>query len=52
MINGLVDSTKVRARRGSSSKSSGCTTHHHYIEQDIVNERMEQRLKENEEYNF
>jgi hypothetical protein len=52
MFNRLIDSTEVRAQRGSSSKSSGDSTHHCRKEQDIVNERMEQRLRENEEYNL
>jgi hypothetical protein len=52
MFNGLIDSTEVQARRGSSSNSSGSSTHRHRKEQDIVNERMEQRLRENKEYNF
>jgi hypothetical protein len=52
MFNRLIDSTEVRAQRGSSSKSLGDSTHHCRKEQDIVNERMEQRLRENEEYNL
>jgi hypothetical protein len=52
MFNGLVDSAKVWAQRGSSSKSLGCSTHHHHTDQDIANERIEQQLKENEEYNL
>jgi aminoglycoside N3'-acetyltransferase len=42
----------VQAQRGSSSRSSGGSTHRHRTEQDITNERMEQRLRENEEYNL
>jgi hypothetical protein len=52
MFNGLIDSTKVQTQRGSSSRSSGGSTHHRRTEQNIVNERMEQRLRENEEYNL
>jgi hypothetical protein len=52
MFNGLIDSTEVRAQRGSSSRSSGGSTHRHRMEQDIVNERMEQQLRKNEEYNL
>jgi hypothetical protein len=52
MFNGLIDSTQVQPRRGSSSRSSGGITRHHHREQDIVNEKMEQQLRENEEYNL
>jgi hypothetical protein len=52
MFNGLIDSTQVQPRRGSLSRSSGGSTCHHRTEQDIVNEKMEQRLRENEEYNL
>jgi hypothetical protein len=52
MFNGLIDSTQVQHRRGSSSRSSGGSTYRRCTEQDIVNEKMEQRLRENEEYNL
>jgi hypothetical protein len=52
MFNGLIDSTQVQPRRGSLSRSSGGSTCHHRTEQDIANEKMEQRLRENEEYNL
>jgi hypothetical protein len=52
MFNGLIDSTQVQPRRGSSSRSSGGSTHHRRTEQDIANEKMEQRLRENEVYNL
>jgi hypothetical protein len=52
MFNGIIDLTKVPSQRGSSSQSSGGSSRRHSIEQDIVNERMEQRLRENEEYNL
>jgi hypothetical protein len=52
MFNGLIDSTEVRAQRESSSRSSGGSTHYCRTEQDIVNKRMKQRLRENEEYNL
>jgi hypothetical protein len=52
MFNGLINSTQVQYQRGSSSKSSGGSTCRHRTEQDIVNEKMEQRLRENEEYNL
>jgi hypothetical protein len=52
MFNGLIDSTQVQLGRGSSSRSSGCITRHRRTEQDITNEKMEQRLRENEEYNL
>jgi aminoglycoside N3'-acetyltransferase len=52
MFDGLIDSTQVQPRRGSSSRSSGGSTRHHRTEQDIVNEKMLQRLRENEEYNL
>jgi hypothetical protein len=52
MFNGLIDSTQVQFGRGSLSRSSGGRTHRHRTEQDIANEKMEQRLRENEEYNL
>jgi hypothetical protein len=52
MFNGLIDSTQVQPQRGSSSRSSGGSTRHHCTEQDIANEKMEQWLRENEEYNL
>jgi hypothetical protein len=52
MFNGLIDSTQVQPRRGSSSRSSCGSTHRRHTEQDIANEKMEQRLRENEEYNL
>jgi hypothetical protein len=44
--------TQVQLGRGSSSRSSGGSTHRRRTEQDIVNEKIEQRLRENEEYNL
>jgi hypothetical protein len=52
MFNGLIDSTEVQTQRGSLSRSSGGSTHRRRMEQYIANERMEQRLRENEEYNL
>jgi hypothetical protein len=52
MFNGLIDSTQVQPRRGSTSRSSGGSTCHHRTEQDIANLKMEQRLRENKEYNL
>jgi hypothetical protein len=52
MFIGLIDSTQVQPWRGSSSRSSDGSTHRHRTEQDIANEKMEQRLRENEEYNL
>jgi hypothetical protein len=52
IFNRLIDSTQVQPRRGSSSTSSGGSTCHRHTEEDIVNEKMEQRLRENEEYNL
>jgi hypothetical protein len=52
MFNGLIDLTQMQPRRGSSSRSSGGSTQHRCMEQDIANEKMEQRLRENEEYNL
>jgi aminoglycoside N3'-acetyltransferase len=45
MFNGLIDSTQVQLGLGGS-------THLHRMEQDITNEKMEQRLRENKEYNL
>jgi hypothetical protein len=52
MFNMLINSTQVQPRRGSSSMSSGGSIHHRRTEQDIVNEKVEQRLRENEDYNI
>jgi aminoglycoside N3'-acetyltransferase len=52
MFNGLIDSTHAQPQRGSSSRSLGGTTYRHRTEQDIANEKMKQRLRENEEYNL
>jgi hypothetical protein len=51
IFNRFIDSTQVQLGRGSSSwsldGSSRCRT-----KQNIANEKMEQRLRENEEYNL
>jgi hypothetical protein len=52
MFNGLIDSTQVQLGRGSLSRNSGGSTRRRHTEQDIGNEKMEQRLRENEEYNL
>jgi hypothetical protein len=52
MFNGLIDSSRVQPRRGSSSRSSGGSTRSRRTEQDTVNEKMKQQLWENEEYNL
>jgi hypothetical protein len=52
MFNGLIDSTQVQPRRGSWSKSSSGSTYRRRREWDIANEKMEQQLRENEEYNL
>jgi hypothetical protein len=52
MFNGLMDSTQVQLGRGSLSSSSGGSTHYRRTEQNIANEKMEQWLRENEEYNL
>jgi hypothetical protein len=52
IFNRLIDSTQVQPRRGSSSRSSGGSTCRRRTKQDIANEKMEQRLRENEEYNL
>ena len=51
MFNGMIDSSEVRASLGSSSQSSGGSIRRRRTEQDIANERMEQRLRAQEEYN-
>jgi hypothetical protein len=52
MFNGLINSTQMQPQRGSSSRSSSGSTRHRHTKQDIANEKMEQRLRENEEYNL
>jgi hypothetical protein len=52
MFNGLIDSTQLQPQRGSSSRSLGGSTHHHRMKQDIANKKIEQQLRENEEYNL
>jgi hypothetical protein len=52
MFNGLIDSTQVQLGRESLSRSSGGSTHRCRMEKDIANEKMEQRLRENKEYNL
>jgi hypothetical protein len=48
----LIDLTQVQPQIGSLSRNSGGSTHRRRTEQDIANKRMEQRLRENEEYNL
>jgi hypothetical protein len=48
----MAYSTQVQPQRGSTSRHLGGSTHHRRTEQDIVNEKMEQRLRDNEEYNL
>jgi hypothetical protein len=48
MFNVLIDSTQVQPWRGSSWTSLSGSTCRHRMEQDIVNEKMEQWLRENE----
>jgi hypothetical protein len=52
MFNGLIDLTQVQLGKGSSSRSSGGSTHRRCTEQDIANEKMKQRLRENEDYHL
>jgi sensor histidine kinase YesM len=52
MFDRVIDSTEVQPQRGSSSRSSCGSTHRRRMKQDSVNEKMEQRLRENEEYNM
>jgi hypothetical protein len=52
MFNGLIDLTQVQPQRESSSRSSGGSTRRRRTEQDIVNEKMEQWVRKNEEYNM
>jgi hypothetical protein len=51
MFNELIDSTQVQLGR-SSSRSSGGSTRRRRTEQDIMNKKMEQWLRENEEYHL
>jgi hypothetical protein len=50
MFNGLIDSTQVQPWRHSLFTSSGGTTHRRRMEQDIAAERMQQWMRQNEEY--
>jgi hypothetical protein len=52
MFNGLIDSTQVHPQRRSSSRSSGGRTHRRRTEQDIAAEKMQQWMRQNEEYNL
>jgi hypothetical protein len=52
MFNGLINLTLVQRGRGSSSRSSGGSTRRRRTEQDIATKKMEQRVRENEEYNL
>jgi hypothetical protein len=52
MFNGLINSTQVQPRRRSSSRSSGGSTHRRRTEQDIAAEKMQQWMRQNEEYNL
>jgi hypothetical protein len=52
MFNGMTDSIEMRAQSGSSYQISGGSSRHCCTEQDIVNERLEQRLRAQEEYNL
>jgi hypothetical protein len=52
MFSGLIDSTQVQPQRGSSSRCLGGSTCRRRIEQDIVNRKIEQQLRENNEYNL
>jgi hypothetical protein len=52
MFNGLIDSTQVQPQSGSSSRSSGGCTQRRCMKQDIVSEKMEQQLREDEKYNL
>jgi hypothetical protein len=49
MFNGLIDSTQVQPQRGSLPRSSGGSTRHCRMGQDIANEKMEQWLWEKKE---
>jgi hypothetical protein len=52
MFNNMIDSTEVQGSRGSSSLSSGGSNRHRCTEQDIANERTEQRLRVHKVYNL
>jgi hypothetical protein len=52
MFNGLIDSTQVQPQRRSSSMSSCGSTHHCRTEQDIAAKKMQQLMRQNEEYNL
>jgi hypothetical protein len=50
MFNGLIDLTQEQPQRHSSFTSSGGITHRRCTEQDITAERMQQWMRQNEEY--
>jgi hypothetical protein len=50
MFNGLIDLTQLQHRRHASFTSSGGTSHRHRTEQDIAAERMQQWMRQNEDY--
>jgi hypothetical protein len=52
MFNGLIDSIQVQLGRESLSRSSDGSTRCCHTEQYITNKKMEQRLRENKEYNL
>jgi hypothetical protein len=52
MFNRMIDSDEVLARMGSSSQSSGGSSRRRYMEEEISNERLEQQLREHEEFNI
>jgi hypothetical protein len=52
MFNGSIDLSHVHLGRGSLSRSLGGSTRRRRTKQDIANEKMKQRLRENEEYNL
>jgi hypothetical protein len=50
MFTGVIDSRDVRSQRGSSSQSSGGSIRHRRTEQEILMERMQEELRQRDEF--